>query len=611
MGLRLLPLVVVALLALAAPASAADDPDETRLIVKRDPGLSASERADVRADAGVELAETLPLPDTEVVTAPAADAQNALEDLNADPDVTYAEPDTVLGAFATDPLLRYQWAFDNGPTTLNSSSRPLSGSTDADIDITSAWQRSQGLGVAVAVVDTGVDLDHPDLAGSLATNPGETGSGKETNNRDDDGNGKKDDWRGWDFVNADNSPDDDNGHGTHVAGTVAAARDNGVGVAGVAPQSDVLALKVLDASGRGYTSRIASAFDYAGRAGIRVVSASLGGPSDGSRTLRDAIARYPNTLYVVAAGNDASNNDAAPVDPCNVDSPNVVCVGASDARDAPACFSNVGATSVDLFAPGASIVSTVPDGAYNWMSGTSMATPHVSGVAALVLASDGTLSAAQVKDRLLSSVDAKAGMASLSVAGGRLNALRALGGTPTDSGGGDGTWAPCATDSDGDGVADRADACPSTAAPGTGDGCPAAATPSAPPPVTSPALRSPVAPVSAPRGGTVARPAVRSLKARATPSRCRRGRPCRRGVKATVQAARGASVALTLEKGRCHRKRCTWSRVAAVRVAAGKGTVATTLGAGRGLRRGTYRVTAVASTRAGTSAARRATLAVR
>ncbi len=617
-GLRLPVLVVLVLLALAPSAQAAD---ETRLIVKRDPGMSAAERADVRADAGVRLAEMLPLPDAEVVTAPAADADAALRDLNADPDVRYAERDTVMRAFAppaprTDTLMRYLWAFDNGTSTLDSRSLLLGGATDADIDAPAAWARSatDGAGVTVAVVDTGVKQDHADLASGMAVNPGEWDGDNRDNGRDDDGNGKVDDWRGWDFVGNDNTAQDDNGHGTHVTGTIAATRNNGIGVAGVAPEADVIPLKALGADGSGYVSRIAAAFDYAGRARIPIVSASLGGPADGNRLLADTIARYPDTLFVVAAGNDGSDNDALPTDPCNVTAANVVCVGASDANDAPACFSNVGRTSVDLFAPGEDIISTTWDGQYGWASGTSMATPHVAAVAALVLAEDAHLSTTDVKDRLLDGVDHKTGMAGLSVSGGRLNALRALGGDPADSGGGDGAWNPCSPDRDGDGVPDRVDGCPDRS--GTVNGCPAAA----PAPVAAPGrvgsdptpAPRPTAPVAPPAsGGTAARPAVRSLKATATPSRCRRGKRCAKRVTAAVTASRGATVALTLEQKRCRKRRCTWARVATVRVTGAARAVTGTLGSPRGLTRGEYRVTAVATSGAGKSSVRRASVKVR
>jgi thermitase len=613
-GLRLPVLVVLVLLALAPSAQAAD---ETRLIVKRDPGLSAAERADVRADAGVRLAEMLPLPDAEVVTAPAADADAALRDLNADPDVRYAERDTVMRAFAPpaevgpDAYRDHLWAFDNGPTTLTINSALLGGTADADIDATGALALSDadGEGVTVAVVDTGLDQSHADLLTGMAVNTSESGGRP---GLDDDRNGWIDDWRGWDFVGNDKTAQDDNGHGTHVAGTISATRNNRIGVAGVAPGADVLPLKALGADGSGYVSRIAAAFDYAGRARIPIVSASLGGPADGNRLLADTIARYPNTLFVVAAGNDGSDNDALPTDPCNVTAANVVCVGASDAHDAPACFSNVGHASVDLFAPGAGIVSTVPGSQYGWMSGTSMATPHVAAVAALVLAEDAHLSTTDVKDRVLDGVDHKTGMASLSVSGGRLNALRALGGDPADSGGGDGAWNPCSTDRDGDGVPDRVDGCPDRS--GTVNGCPAAAPApvAAPAPApTTPAPR-PTAPVAPPASGSIAaRPAVRSLKATATPSRCRRGKRCAKRVTAAVTASRGATVALTLEQKRCRKRRCTWARVATVRVTGAARAVTGTLGSPRGLKRGEYRVTAVATSGAGKSSVRRASVKVR
>ena len=185
--------------------------------------------------------------------------------------------------------------------------------------------------MAVAVVDTGVDTTHPDLAGVFTGNAGERGGGRETNGVDDDGNGLVDDWQGWDFVNHDNTVETQSqSHGTHVAGTIAALADNDRGVAGVAPEARILPVEGLRRPGsQASSSVLAEAFDYAGRARSAVVNASLGGLGS-STTITNVIRAYPNTLYVVAAGND--NADAADYYPCNANAANVVCVGASDDR---------------------------------------------------------------------------------------------------------------------------------------------------------------------------------------------------------------------------------------------------------------------------------------
>src|SRR3954467_1448691 len=404
----------------AAGAAALERAGVRDIVVERRPGLDRDDRAELRADAGVSLEQTLTLPDTEVVRAAPGELTDALDALNADPDVVYAEPDAPVHATATDARFGEQWALRNtGQRVLGQT-----GIAEADIDAPEAWSLgASGLGVTVAVVDTGIALTHPELAGRIATNPGETGGGRETNQIDDDHDGYVDDWQGWDFVAGDNVPADANGHGTHVSGTIAAPQD-AIGVAGVAPDARILPLRVLDASGSGSGAAVASAFDLAGKLGIPVVNASLG--SSGLTTAqRTAINLHPNTLYVVAAGNDGHDNDTTPTYPCVIPAPNIACVGATDNRDARASFSNVGATSVDLFAPGVSILSTYGSGDGS-MSGTSMATPHVAGALALVRQAAPSLNAAQLKQELLDGADRVPALAGLSVTGGRLNAANAI-----------------------------------------------------------------------------------------------------------------------------------------------------------------------------------------
>jgi subtilisin family serine protease len=402
---RFLALVVLLIAASPARAYAAD------IIVKREAGLDRAERADVRRDAGVTLVDTLTLADTEVVHAD--DPQAALAALNADPDVGYAELDSPVHMLSDDTLFGQQWALEN--------TGQFGGLADADMDVPAAWQLSTGAGATVAVVDTGVDAGVADLAGQLTGNPGEIAG----NGVDDDRNGLVDDWRGWDFVAGDNDAADENGHGTHVTGTVAALAGNGIGIAGVAPGAHVLPVRALDDEGAGTDSSIAQAFDYAGDLGARIVNASLGGAGS-SQTLTDAIAAHPGTLYVVAAGNRNANTDVSPVFPCTSPAPNVLCVGATDDRDARAPYSNYGAATVDVFAPGSRIDSTLMGGGYDVMYGTSMASPHVAGTAALALAADPAASTARLKATLIASVDRLPALTALSVGGGRVNAAAAV-----------------------------------------------------------------------------------------------------------------------------------------------------------------------------------------
>ncbi|MEY3033057.1 MAG: hypothetical protein RLZZ622_1532 [Planctomycetota bacterium] len=300
------------------------------------------------------------------------------------------------------------------------------GTPDADIDAPEAWQVSTGSrDVIVGVVDTGIDYTHPDLAANIWVNPGEIAG----NGIDDDGNGFVDDVHGYDFVNDDGDPFDDNGHGTHCAGTIGGVGNNGTGVAGVNWEVSLMGLKFLSASGSGSTSDAIQAINYATMMrtqfgqNIRVTSNSWGGGGSSS-AMRQAIeaGAAADILFVAAAGNDGSDNDATPQYPASYTSGAVVSVAATDRNDALAGFSNYGATSVDLAAPGASIVSTVPGGGYASYSGTSMATPHVAGAAALAIAVDPTLSVADLKTALLGTVDGVSGLTGKVLTGGRLNA---------------------------------------------------------------------------------------------------------------------------------------------------------------------------------------------
>src|SRR5439155_11725125 len=202
-----------------------------------------------------------------------------------------------------------------------------------------------------------------------------------------DGNGYVDDWRGWDFVNNDNNPVDDHNHGTHVSGTIGAIGNNGMGVVGINWNVKIMALKFLDASGSGTTANAVKAVLYAKDKGALATNNSWGG-DDFSQALLDAItqADAAGSLFVAAAGNSYASNDTTPNYPSSYDVPNVIAVAATDSSDAKALFSNYGKKSVDLGAPGVNILSTIRGNTYAYFDGTSMATPHVTGSAALVKA---------------------------------------------------------------------------------------------------------------------------------------------------------------------------------------------------------------------------------
>jgi subtilisin family serine protease len=439
-GIRPLSLAILMLALVPASVLANSAP---QIIVEREAGLSAAERRDIRADADVRFVESLPLSRTEVVAARPGDLQDALRDLNADPDVVRAEYDRPIRASASDdPYFNWLWGLENRGD-LNFEG--ITEVADADTDAPEAWVQATGAGQMVAVVDTGVDLDHPDLATQLLA--------------------------GYDFVDEDPTPEDElppapkvGGHGTHVTGTIAAVKDNQEGVAGVAPGAQVLPLRALDASGEGFVSDAIQAYNTAGSDGARVLNASLGGVG-AVEIERQAIEANDDVLFVVAAGNAGANNDnpSTAEFPCSYELENVLCVGASRPDDRRAGFSNYGASTVDLFAPGYGIFSTVPDNDYDWKDGTSMATPHVAGAAALVLEAAPQLTPAEVKAVLLQSGDYQTALGGLSVTGRRLNADAAvdlaLSGGPQ-------------LDSDGDGFADTEDACPSEASSQLANGCP-------------------------------------------------------------------------------------------------------------------------------------------
>ncbi|RUL83405.1 S8 family peptidase, partial [Tautonia sociabilis] len=358
---------------------------------------------------------------------PALGVEATLAAARRDPAVLYAEPDYLISAAVApnDPRFPEQWGLSNPASSVaTTGSLPI----DADIDATTAWQTSTGnRSVVVAVLDSGVDYAHPDLAANIWTNRGEVPG----NGIDDDNNGYVDDIRGWDFVNRDNDPRDDNSHGTHVAGTIGAVGDNGAGISGVAWRVSLMPLKVLDRNGNGSISSAIDAISYAYRNGAVISNISWGG-TQYSQALRDVIetaGASTGHLVVAASGNSGRALDAPGSPrfyPASYDLPNIVSVAASDRSDQRASFSNFGQVSVDLAAPGVDILSTTPGGAYSFKSGTSMAAPHVTGAAALLKAIDPTLDAQKLASALIGSADRLPSLAGTSVSGGRLNVAKAV-----------------------------------------------------------------------------------------------------------------------------------------------------------------------------------------
>jgi len=308
-------------------------------------------------------------------------------------DVVQATPDFKITAQAVpnDPSFGSLWGLTNNGSQ--------GGLVTADINADQAWDYGTSTSIVTAVIDTGVDYRHQDLAANIWSNRGEIVG----NGIDDDRNGYIDDTRGWDFANNDNDPNDDNGHGTHVAGTIGATGNNGIGVTGVAWTAQIMPLKFLDKDGAGALSDAIEAINYARVNGAKVINASWGGGGFSS-ALQSAITQFIGVggVFVAAAGNDGANNATTPSYPANYNG--VISVGASTRTDALASFSNFG-TNVEIVAPGQSILSTLPGNTYGSLSGTSMATPHVAGAVALLWGQNPTKTATQITDAIFANTD--------------------------------------------------------------------------------------------------------------------------------------------------------------------------------------------------------------
>ncbi|MBX7151510.1 S8 family serine peptidase [bacterium] len=340
------------------------------------------------------------------------------------PKIIQEESVSAADALASDPLFNDLWSMNNTGQS--------GGKSDADIDAVEAWNFQTGKRIKIGVIDTGIDWNHEDLKENIWINPGEDidHDGKLTSNDqngiDDDGNGFIDDIVGWDFVNNDNQPYDDIGHGTHVAGTIAAVANNGKGVAGIAWSAQLIALKFLGKRG-GRVSDAVQAIDYATMMGAKITNNSWGG-SGYSRALYDAIeaANHAGCLFMAAAGNDGWDNAVFSQFPANYALDNIISVAATNRQDVLAGFSNYGKTIVDLAAPGDEIISTVPNNKYAKYSGTSMATPLVTGAAALLWSENPQLPHWRIKEILLETADKLNSLESKVVTGARLNVLQAL-----------------------------------------------------------------------------------------------------------------------------------------------------------------------------------------
>ena len=317
-----------------------------------------------------------------------AQAQRLYQEL---PQVEYAVPNyrRTIQVTPNDPNFTKQWGLNNTGQIYRNSTR---GTAGADIKAPGAWDyQNAATGFIVAVIDTGVDFGHPDLAGNLTHNSGEIPD----NGLDDDGNGYIDDYNGWDFVNSDKNPQDDHGHGTAVSGVIGARGNNGVGVCGLAWQAKLIPVKVLDSSGSGSSWDIMGGVTYAAELGAKVLNMSLGGPFGSTyeqEVITEAYGR--GALITAAMGN---SGDSTVLYPAGYD--HVLAVGAttsSDTRWSGSCYGS----HIAVTAPGEDIYTTALGGGYTYYTGTSLATPYVSGLAALVLAANPGFTSDQISQRI-------------------------------------------------------------------------------------------------------------------------------------------------------------------------------------------------------------------
>src|SRR5215211_483531 len=403
-----------------APADTQAVPEQ--IIVKFEENVDPATKADVRRAEGLEKAKDLELIGAEVDKVKGQPVEAAIRALNSRPNVEYAERDYIVHptGYADEPRFGELWGLHNTGQT--------GGTPNVDVNGLEASGVTQGdPNLVVAVIDTGVDFSHPDLAGRRWVNPGESGGGKETNGIDDDGNGFVDDVNGADFANNDGDPFDDNDHGTHVSGTIAASV-NDQGVVGVAPNVKIMGLKFLSAGGFGSISDAIEALGYAKSKGAKISNNSWGCYCPG-QALQDAI-DTSDSLFVAAAGNDDNNNDLNPFHPASYDSQNILSVAAVDRQGNKAWFSNYGTTSVDVSAPGVDILSSVPGNSCAYFSGTSMASPHAAGVAALAASDDPALLSDPValKTHVMDTGKPVSAMAGITVTGDMVDAEAAVGG---------------------------------------------------------------------------------------------------------------------------------------------------------------------------------------
>lgn len=395
---------------------------KTRIIVKFRPGTSQQKRVQMHAEMGVLLNHQLRvLNDFDIIELSSGqDVADVIKRYQQQYEISYAEPDMQVNTMSipNDPSYSELWGLNNNMQT--------GGTVNADINAPEAWDLTTGsASVVVAVIDTGVDYNHPDLAANMWVNPGEIAG----DNIDNDGNGYVDDIYGIDTANDDSDPFDDAGHGTHVAGTIGAVGNNNLGVVGVNHQTSIIACKFLSASGGGSTSNAIKCLDYMldlkkNRGVNLVITNNSWGGGGFSQALYDAIKKHADEsiLFAAAAGNSSNNNDGTGSYPATYDLANIISVAATDHNDSLAYFSSYGKKTVDVAAPGVNILSTTPNNSYASYNGTSMATPQVAGLIALTKAYDPSLTSQQLKSLIMVSGDLIPSLSDKVLSGRRIKA---------------------------------------------------------------------------------------------------------------------------------------------------------------------------------------------
>lgn len=394
-------------------------------VVRLKPGqLFINNKAVLSQKLGAFVKSTIPSQNIVVVKRAAFESiDSAVKTLAQNDMVDIAEPNYIyrINKTPNDPMLEQLWGLKN---IGQKDSDGQAGVVGMDIDVERAWDIETGSDkMVVAVIDTGVDFNHADLKDNLWTNEAEA-NGKA--GVDDDGNGVIDDIHGFNAIDGTGNALDDHGHGSHCSGTIGAKGDDGKGIVGVNWNTRIMAVKFLDANGSGSLENAIKAIDYATKMGAKVMSNSWGGGGF-SQTLLDAIKRADaaGALFVAAAGNESNNNDSSASYPASYDIQNIISVAAVNNTGAKADFSNYGKRTVHIGAPGVNIYSST-GGAYDSWSGTSMATPHVSGVAALVWSHEPALTVTQLKERLLLTARPVTGLKGKTKMGGMINAYNAL-----------------------------------------------------------------------------------------------------------------------------------------------------------------------------------------